>query len=384
MSFVPEELLKSIEDDDRSLWFILQGEVEDFQTDILDQADLWKMMSIFKDRGAPIHWGHRKGKHVGRGVEFYKLHVKLPTGDIVPAILGRGEIFKHYRMDNEVWKAIEDEEIQMVSIGSLSYLKQMLKDDEGHQATLRKDFEPFHIALEPAGACPMSYILKAGPTSYMDRLTAQGLKVIAPKELSKYLQSMSLGTLSEGQAYEIAKSLSEHADSDTPKEETSMEPTEIEKKLESLDGLTADVSEMKKAVDTLVDIVTNQAEKVSEMEKSLKIPPKQLGGKQKSVKTSGGKPILKEVEVEDEPAEVEKKVDFDWEKMEELVKSAVKVEVEKSVVAEGETPDPAGDDPDELLKARGSPTKDKGMFHTQEDHQMMEDEKALRPTVYGI
>jgi len=365
---MPEEMLKSVGSGNRDFWFLLTAEVEDIQNDLLKVADIYKMMNIFKQRGAPIHIGHMKGKHVGKGTDFYPLDLKLPSGHIVPAILGKGEIFQHYRMDKKAWEDLYKGDLTMVSIGTLSYLKKALMDDEGHSATLRADFEPFHIALDPAGANPISYVLKVGDKSFMDRLTSQGIELMPPKELAKTLQSISCGMIASGVADEIAKAIS-----DTPMEEQTMETEAMEKALE---GLTAESAEMKKAISDLADIVKGQAVKYDELEKSLKFPPNQLGGKQKKVGSKGEKPVLKTAEAEEEVEEevvAEKTITIS--ELEAMLKS---ISNKEEVVAEGESPDGEGEVPDELTKAIGNEDPCEGLPFDKEHLEMMEKESKLK------
>lgn len=125
----PNLLLKSFQfdgiNDEEMRKFECWGSV-----DVIDRAneripadEVYKVMDIWMDRGAPIMFNH-SNRQVGKGVNWRPAEKNGMKG-----VLITGVIFKHYKEDDEVWKGIKENKFEGLSIGGKAYSRE--KDDEG-------------------------------------------------------------------------------------------------------------------------------------------------------------------------------------------------------------------------------------------------------------
>lgn len=298
---LPEEVYKG---DDRSFWFILQGEAMDTDHDIMDNKEMEKMMDTLIKRGGPIHLGHTWGKHVGQATDWKHIDIVVNGKDNtkvkVPGILMKGYIFDDYRMDNKVWESIYDGDIQMVSVGTLTYKKQNLVDEDGDIANHKGDFEPFHIALaKNAGKNPFSFIIKAGDKLFTHRLSSRNISLDNAEMLMKSIRSTSLNTIGYDQAEMLVKSMLGDGEHSTEQEDTTMSeevttpeaPVQSGPSEEEFKELKTAVMELKELVETQARVISGLFDEDGMVKKELVYPVQNVGVNKKA--DMGGEPVFK-------------------------------------------------------------------------------------------
>jgi hypothetical protein len=116
--------------DDEMRKFECWGSVEvvDRHQEVIPAEEVYKIMDIWMDRGAPIMFNH-SNRQVGKGLNWRPAEKNGAKG-----VLITGSIFKHYKEDDDVWTGIKEGLFEGLSIGGKSFLRE--KDEDGH-TTLR-------------------------------------------------------------------------------------------------------------------------------------------------------------------------------------------------------------------------------------------------------
>lgn len=116
----------SVINDDEMRKFQCWGSVEivDKHNEIIPAEEVYKIMDIWMDRGAPIMYNH-SNRVVGKGLNWQPLEKNGKKGVLITGI-----IFKHYKEDDEIWEGIKKGKFEGLSIGGKSYRKET--DAEGH------------------------------------------------------------------------------------------------------------------------------------------------------------------------------------------------------------------------------------------------------------
>jgi hypothetical protein len=127
--------------DDKMRKFTCWGSVEvvDRQREIIPIEEVYKIMDIWMDRGAPIMFIHTN-RQVGKGLSW---RPELKDGK--EGVLITGIIFNHYKEDDEVWNGIKNGEFEGLSIGGNSYSKE--KDANGN--TVIRDLIGYEFSVVP-------------------------------------------------------------------------------------------------------------------------------------------------------------------------------------------------------------------------------------------
>lgn len=99
-------------------------EVIDRQNEIIPIDEVYKIMDIWVDRGAPINFNHTN-RQVGKGLNWRPAVKNGKKG-----VLITGMIYKHYKEDDEIWEGIKKGEFEGLSIGGKSFLHE--KDENGN------------------------------------------------------------------------------------------------------------------------------------------------------------------------------------------------------------------------------------------------------------
>ena len=108
----PENIMKTFEinhiHEDSQRKFSCWGSVEvtDRHKEIIPAEEVYKIMDIWMDRGAPIMFNHTS-RQVGKGINWQPLE---KNGN--PGVLITGIIYKHYAEDDEVWNGIKKENLK--------------------------------------------------------------------------------------------------------------------------------------------------------------------------------------------------------------------------------------------------------------------------------
>lgn len=111
-------------------------EVLDRHGEIIPADEIFKVMDIWMDRGAPIMFNHTN-RNVGRGLNWQKLE---KNGK--PGVLITGVIHKHYKEDDDVWESIKKGEFEGLSIGGKSF-----KREQTEQGTILRDLIGYEFSV---------------------------------------------------------------------------------------------------------------------------------------------------------------------------------------------------------------------------------------------
>lgn len=127
--------------DDKMRKFTCWGSVEvvDRQHEIIPIEEVYKIMDIWMDRGAPIMFIHTN-RQVGKGLSW-----RPDTKDGKEGVLITGIIFNHYKEDDEVWNGIKNGEFEGLSIGGNSYSK----EPDGNGNTIVRDLIGYEFSVVP-------------------------------------------------------------------------------------------------------------------------------------------------------------------------------------------------------------------------------------------
>lgn len=98
-------------------------EVKDRHGELIPAEEVYKIMDIWMDRGAPIQFNHTN-RNVGRGLNWQPLEKNGKPGVLITA-----KIYDHYKEDDELWSDMKKGKFEGLSIGGKSYSKQ--PDEEG-------------------------------------------------------------------------------------------------------------------------------------------------------------------------------------------------------------------------------------------------------------
>ena len=98
-------------DENRFFEGYLTVEMKDKQGEITVVDELYKVLPIWVDRGAPITDTH-SNRVIGKGINFAKTTVE-EGGVSYPAIKITGKIHKNYELDTDIWEKIKSGEYKM-------------------------------------------------------------------------------------------------------------------------------------------------------------------------------------------------------------------------------------------------------------------------------
>lgn len=97
-------------------------EVKDRHNEIIPASEVYKVMDIWMDRGAPIMFNHTN-RQIGKGLNWQPLEKNGNAGVLITAT-----IFKHYQEDDQVWEDIKKGKFEGLSIGGKSYDRETKED----------------------------------------------------------------------------------------------------------------------------------------------------------------------------------------------------------------------------------------------------------------
>ena len=153
--------LKSMEtvgSDERYFEGLLTVQMKDKQGEITIVDELYKVLPIWIDRGAPISDTH-SNRIVGKGINYSRTTVKNEQGEELPAIKITGKIFKNYELDNVIWEKIKSKEYQGLSFGGATRsARSPIKMKDGSIAYALSDLEHYEVAVCKDPAVPMAII----------------------------------------------------------------------------------------------------------------------------------------------------------------------------------------------------------------------------------
>jgi len=152
-------------DDERFFEGILTVEMKDKQGEITIVDELYKVLPIWMDRGAPITDTH-SNRVVGKGINFAKTTADDAEGNTYPAIKITGKIHKDYELDDDIWKKIIDGTYKGLSFGGATKAdREPVKMKDGSIAYALTDLEHYEVAVCEDPAVPLALITHTNPLS---------------------------------------------------------------------------------------------------------------------------------------------------------------------------------------------------------------------------
>ena len=155
--------MESINSDERYFEGLLTVQMKDKQGEITIVDELYKVLPIWMDRGAPISDTH-SNRIIGKGINYSKTIVKNEDGDDLAAIKITGKIFKNYELDNVIWNKIKNKEYQGLSFGGATRSNRTpMKMKDGSMAYALSNLEHYEVAVCKDPAVPMAVITDYNP-----------------------------------------------------------------------------------------------------------------------------------------------------------------------------------------------------------------------------
>jgi hypothetical protein len=144
-------------DENRFFEGYLTVEMKDKQGEITVVDELYKVLPIWIDRGAPITDTH-SNRVIGKGINFAKTTVE-DGGVTYPAIKITGKIHKNYELDTDIWEKIKSGEYKGLSFGGATKANRVPKVmKDGDIAYALTDLEHYEVAVCKDPAVPLALI----------------------------------------------------------------------------------------------------------------------------------------------------------------------------------------------------------------------------------
>jgi len=157
--------MQAIQGDERFFEGYLTVEIKDKQGEITVVDELYKVLPIWMDRGAPISDTH-SNRIIGKGINYAKTEYKTKDGETYPAIKITGKIHKDYELDNEIWKKIKSGEYKGLSFGGATKSdRDPVRMKDGSIAYSLKDLEHYEVAVCADPAVPLALITDYNPVA---------------------------------------------------------------------------------------------------------------------------------------------------------------------------------------------------------------------------
>ena len=163
-SSIVTKSLDPINSEERFFEGYLTVEVKDKQGEITVVDELYKVLPVWMDRGAPISDTH-SNRIIGKGINFARATYKS-EGQEIPAIKITGKIHKNYELDNEIWNKIKSGEYKGLSFGGATKANRtpkVMKD--GSVAYQLTDLEHYEVAVCKDPAVPLALITDFNPVA---------------------------------------------------------------------------------------------------------------------------------------------------------------------------------------------------------------------------
>ena len=153
--------LKSMEEvksDERFFEGLLTVEMKDKQGEVTIVDELYKVLPIWMDRGAPISDTH-SNRIIGKGINFARTSVRNDENELLPAIKITGKIYNDYELDNLIWQKIKNGEYKGLSFGGATRTNRTpMRMKDGSMAYALKELEHYEVAVCKDPAVPMAII----------------------------------------------------------------------------------------------------------------------------------------------------------------------------------------------------------------------------------
>jgi hypothetical protein len=155
--------MESVKSDERFFEGLLTVQMKDKQGEVTIVDELYKVLPVWMDRGAPISDTH-SNRIIGKGINYSKTTIKDSSGDELPAIKITGKIFKDYQLDNLIWDKIKNKEYKGLSFGGATKsARTPFRMKDGSMAYALSDLEHYEVAVCKDPAVPMALITDFNP-----------------------------------------------------------------------------------------------------------------------------------------------------------------------------------------------------------------------------
>ena len=101
--------MDGVNSDERFFEGLLTVQMKDKQGEVTIVDELYKVLPVWMDRGAPITDTH-SNRVIGKGINYALTSARNSDGDLLPAIKITGKIYKNYELDNLIWDKIKNGE----------------------------------------------------------------------------------------------------------------------------------------------------------------------------------------------------------------------------------------------------------------------------------
>ena len=157
--------MEAVHGDERFFEGYLTVQIKDKQGEITVVDELYKVLPVWMDRGAPISDTH-SNRIIGKGINYSKTTYKDKDGEEYPAIKITGKIHKDYELDNEIWKKIKSGEYKGLSFGGATKSdRDPVRMKDGSIAYSLKDLEHYEVAVCADPAVPLALITDYNPVA---------------------------------------------------------------------------------------------------------------------------------------------------------------------------------------------------------------------------
>ena len=150
-------------DDERFFEGLLTVEMKDKQGEVTIVEELYKVLPIWMDRGAPITDTH-SNRVVGKGINYARTEAQDAEGNVYTAIKITGKIHKDYELDDDIWSKIKSGEYKGLSFGGATKTdRQPVRMKDGSIAYSLSDLEHYEVAVCEDPAVPLALITNTDP-----------------------------------------------------------------------------------------------------------------------------------------------------------------------------------------------------------------------------
>ena len=193
--------MEGISSDERYFEGLLTVQMKDKQGEVTIVDELYKVLPVWIDRGAPISDTH-SNRIVGKGINYSRTTVKNGEGHELPAIKITGKIFKNYELDNVIWNKIKNNEYKGLSFGGATRsARSPIKMKDGSTAYALSDLEHYEVAVCADPAVPMAIITdfnQIAKSNFNSTVRDDGKMVIQCDKMGCYVNKIGGGGIGGG------------------------------------------------------------------------------------------------------------------------------------------------------------------------------------------
>jgi len=276
-------------------------EVKDRHNEIIPAEEVYKVMDIWMDRGAPIMFNHTN-RQIGKGLNWQPLE---KNGN--PGVLITATIYKHYAEDDEVWKGIKEGKFEGLSIGGKSYQKEETEDGTylrkliGYEFSVVENCGNQEATFEEVNMLAKNKqmvkeeIKKEGPIveeqTTEDKADDVSTQLVAAIEkLNSRMDAIEekiSGSASEEEAVEEQKAEAEGEDESKEPESEEPDEDDVAKNDPEVEELKKEIAEIKKTLKDNKVVEVIKSDRPDEVEPKKESIEDEVEGKLEEMKKSG-------------------------------------------------------------------------------------------------